>query len=288
MPATSGDPRIGLSSGLENAGTASLGVTHLANRPKPTGVNGTNSDMAIQGNYAFNGNFSGINIYDISNPVNPALKTSIVCPASQNDVTVYKNLLFVGVETSGRANCGPNNAGNPSPNFRGIRIFDITNIEAPVNVAGVETCRGAHTLTLVRPKNDAAHVYIYVMGTAGPRQGTELAGCDGNNSNTPTGANPSKWRIEVIKVPLAAPQNSAVVDESRLFAGARRRASTACRTPSRRRSIRARRPRRPAARARRTRAARAGPRRRSPTRATTSRSTRRSTSRPAPARATAC
>ena len=205
LPATTGDPRIGLASGLENPGTASLGVTHLANRPKPTGVNGTNSDMAIQGNYAFSGNFSGINIYDISNPVNPTLKTQIVCPASQNDVTVYKNLLFIGVETSGRANCGPNNSGNPSPNFRGIRIFDITNIENPVNVAGVETCRGAHTLTLVRPKNDAANVYIYVMGTAGPRNDTELAGCDGNNTNTPTGANPSKWRIEVIKVPLAAP-----------------------------------------------------------------------------------
>ena len=111
LPITTGDPRIGLASGLENAGTASLGVTHLANRPKPTGVTGTNSDMALQGNYAFNGNFSGINIYDISNPVNPVLKTSIVCPASQNDVTVYKNLLFVGVETAGRVNCGPNNGG---------------------------------------------------------------------------------------------------------------------------------------------------------------------------------
>jgi hypothetical protein len=218
LPATSGDPRIGLASGLENAGTAALGVTHLANRPKPTGVNGTNSDMAIQGNYAFSGNFSGINIYDISNPVNPTLKTQIVCPASQNDVTVYKHLLFIGVETSGRANCGPNNGSNPSPNFRGVRIFDISNIDAPVNVAGVETCRGAHTLTLVRPKNDAANVYIYVMGTAGPRNSTELAGCDANNTNTPTGANPSKWRIEVIKVPLAAPATSAVVDESRLFA----------------------------------------------------------------------
>ena len=69
--------------------------------------------MAIQGNYAFNGNFSGINIYDISNPVNPVLKTSIVCPASQNDVTVYKNLLFVGVETSGRAQLRAEQRGEP-------------------------------------------------------------------------------------------------------------------------------------------------------------------------------
>src|SRR5918994_4297161 len=107
------------------------------------------------------------------------------------------------------------------PVFRGIRIFDISNIEAPVQVGQVQTCRGSHTHTLVQPKGvekGPKNVYIYVSGTAGPRPATELAGCDGNNTNTPTGDNPSKWRIEVIKVPGAAPQKAAIVNTPRLFA----------------------------------------------------------------------
>src|SRR5690349_13684655 len=92
------DPRVGLAGGLTTAGTASLSMTHLANRPLPTGVNSTNSDMTFQGDYAFAGNYNGVNIYNIADPANPTLVTSILCPGSQNDVSVYKNLLFMSVE----------------------------------------------------------------------------------------------------------------------------------------------------------------------------------------------
>ena len=141
------------------------------------------------------------------------------CPGGQNDVSVWKNLLFVSVESTPREDCASTaRRTRPRRRFRGIRIFDISNIEAPTQVAGVQTCRGSHTHTLVRPKNDAANVYIYKSGTAGVRASAELAGCDGNNTITPTGENPSKWRIEVIKVPVAAPQDAAIVDGPRLFA----------------------------------------------------------------------
>ena len=150
------------------------------------------------------------------------LKTVARLPASQNDVTVYKNLLFVGVEAPApRQLRAEQRRGDPSTRFRGVRIFDITNIEAPDEGRRVQTCRGAHTLTLVRPKNDAGNVYIYVMGTAGPRRTPSSPAATATTPTTPR-SNPSKWRIEVIKVPLAAPQNSAVVDESRLFANERR------------------------------------------------------------------
>ena len=87
-----------------------------------------------------------------------------------------------------------------------------------MQVGQVQTCRGSHTHTLVRPKNDPANVYIYVSGTGGVRRAAELAGCDGPATPpAPDAANPSQWRIEVIKVPLAAPQNAAVVNEPRLF-----------------------------------------------------------------------
>src|SRR5690349_17006779 len=109
LPATSGDPRIGLAAGLENPGSAALGLQHLANRPKPAVVNGTNSDLAFQGDYAFNGNYNGINIYNIADPANPVLTTTISCPGSQNDVSVYGNLLFVSVEsTAAKLDCSAN------------------------------------------------------------------------------------------------------------------------------------------------------------------------------------
>ena len=229
---TTNDPRVGLAPGFENPGVAAKGIRHLANRPKPPGfTDPTNpgnfgfltSDMAFQGDYAFVGNFNGYNIYNIANPSSPSLTTSVICPGGQGDVSVYKDLLFMSVEeTRARIDCGTQGvpAGQEAQRFRGVRIFDISNISAPVQVAAVQTCRGSHTHTLVTDKSDRRNVYIYVQGTAAPRPATELAGCDGNNTNTPTGTNPSKWRIEVIKVPVSAPQNAAIVSEPRLFANA--------------------------------------------------------------------
>ena len=202
--------------GLENAGSVALGLQHLANRPKPAAVSGTNSDLAFQGDYAFAGNYNGINIYNVADPANPTLVTSIVCPGSQNDVSVWGNLLFVSVEaTTAKKDCSTTPAADATTRFRGIRIFDISNINNPVQLNGVQTCRGSHTHTLVRPKNDPNNVYIYVSGTAGVRSNTEIATCD--QSGSATAPNPSLWRIEVIKVPLAAPNTAAVVGEPRLF-----------------------------------------------------------------------
>jgi hypothetical protein len=222
---TTDDPRVGLAAGLDDAGVAQQGMELLAHRNKPDGFRNdnnpgdaavANSDMAFQGNHAFVGNFNGFNIYDISNPANPTLTTSVVCPGGQGDLSVYGNLLFMSVEaTNARVDCSSNPA---APVFRGVRIFDISNLAAPVQVAGVQTCRGSHTHTLLTPDDDPDNVYVYVSGTSIVRPDTQLAGCDGNNTNTPTGDNPSKWRIEVIKVPLAAPQNAAVVSTPRLFA----------------------------------------------------------------------
>ncbi|RKQ90761.1 LVIVD repeat-containing protein [Solirubrobacter pauli] len=228
FPVTSGDPRIGLAPGVDDAtaGKAALGLQHLANRPKPAAVAGTNSDLAFQGDYAFNGNYDGVNIYNIADPADPKLVTSIFCPGSQNDVSVWNNLLFVSVEsTSARKDCarGTGTAA-PADAFRGIRIFDISDIQNPKQVAGVQTCRGSHTHTLVRPKNDAANLYIYVSGTAAARASTELAGCykSSNPGLEPDDAaasgKSSRWRIDVIKVPVADPASAAVVSGPRLFA----------------------------------------------------------------------
>src|SRR5690606_41345202 len=103
--------------------------------------------------------------------------------------------------------------------FLGVRIFDITDIENPRQVAAVQTCRGSHTHTLVTDPNDAAHVYVYVQGTSQVRPAAELAGCSGLPPERDP--NTAYFRIEVIRVPLAAPQNAEIVNEPRIFADAR-------------------------------------------------------------------
>jgi hypothetical protein len=224
------DPRVGLDPGLDNAEVAKRGLDLTAHLNKPPAFTspvfpGTiadqipfaNSDLAFQGDHAFVGNFNGFNIYDISNPAAPTLRTSVVCPGGQGDVSVYRNLLFMSVEENrAKVDCTLTPAATSETRFRGVRIFDIRNLDNPVQVGGVQTCRGSHTHTLVTDNDDRSNVYIYVQGTAGVRPATELAGCDATTD--PTAANPSRWRIEVIKVPLAAPQDAEIVNAPRLFA----------------------------------------------------------------------
>jgi hypothetical protein len=225
---TTDDPRVGLSPGLDNAGVAKQGLDLTAHLNKPPGWFNPdnpgdfafpNSDLAFQGDHAFVGNFNGFNIYNVANPNAPSLRTSVVCPGGQGDVSVYQNLLFMSVEENrAKVDCTLTPPPTAETRFRGVRIFDISNLDNPVQVGGVQTCRGSHTHTLVTDADDPDNVYIYVQGTAGVRPATELAGCDANNTNTPTGENPSKWRIEVIKVPVVAPQDAEIVSEPRLFA----------------------------------------------------------------------
>ena len=117
------DPRIGLSPGLYDAGEAARGVELLATLPKPegfqdaelTGGSVSNTDLAFQGDMAFVGNYRGFNIYDVSDPANPVLRTSVVCPGGQGDLSVYRNLLFMSVQenawSSGLRHTGRRGAG---------------------------------------------------------------------------------------------------------------------------------------------------------------------------------
>jgi hypothetical protein len=196
-----------------------------------------NSDLAFRGKYLFMGNFYGVNIFDISNPAKTKLVTSMVCPGGQGDVSVYKNLMFMSVEQpNGRLDCSiegfppppPPKAGEekkpvlPAPSkerFRGVRIFDISNIQRPRQIAAVQTCRGSHTHTLVVAPKDKKNVYIYVSGTSFVRQSEELPGCSAEAPDKDP--NTSLFRIEVIKVPLAAPHNAKVVSSPRVFMDAR-------------------------------------------------------------------
>jgi hypothetical protein len=180
----------------------------------------TNSDLAFSGKYAIQGNYSGVQVWDISNPARPSLRIAYVCPGSQSDVSVYRNLLFVsGESTSGRLDCGLQGVADTVSHdrLRGIRIFEISDIARPKYLANVQTCRGSHTHTVVTDPNDPANVYIYVSGSAPVRSPKELPGC----SDAPLDQDPSSalFRIEVIKVPLAAPAQARIVSSPRIFQG---------------------------------------------------------------------
>ena len=70
----------------------------------------------------------------------------MVCPGGQGDVSVYGNLLFMSVEeTRAKKDCTLDSAGRPTTTrFRGVRIFDISNLDAPVQVGGADLPRLAH------------------------------------------------------------------------------------------------------------------------------------------------
>ena len=112
----------------------------------------TNSDLAFAGNHVIVGNYHGFNTYDVERPNRPKLLASIVCPGGQGDVSVRGNLLFMSVEqTRGRLDCGTQGVPTAvsTERFRGIRIFDISDISKPKQLAAIQTCRGSHTHTLV-------------------------------------------------------------------------------------------------------------------------------------------
>jgi hypothetical protein len=215
------DPRVDLGGGLYDAEIAASGVELLESLPIPEGFV-INSDLAFTGDKAVVGSYSGFQVFDISDPAAPELETAFVCPGGQGDVSIHGDLLFMSVEqTSGRIDCGAQGAGgavNPE-RFRGVRIFDISDLSNPVQLPGVQTCRGSHTHTLVTDPDDADNVYIYNSGTAGVRSPLELEGCENAALTTDpvTEGDPTQWRIDVIQVPLAAPETAAIVSQPRIF-----------------------------------------------------------------------
>ena len=191
----------------------------LISTTPPTGrvLGATHSDLAFSGKYVIQGNYNGFEIYDISNPAKPVLAQTYLCPASQNDVSVYRNLLFMSSEsTNSRSDCGFGGVPDPvsKDRVRGIRVFDIADIKHPKLVTTVQTCRGSHTHTVVTKQDDDANVYIYVSGTAGVRSAEEVPGCMDGGIDDP---NTARFRLEVIKVPLRAPVQAAIVSSPRIF-----------------------------------------------------------------------
>ncbi|RYZ11202.1 MAG: DUF305 domain-containing protein [Alphaproteobacteria bacterium] len=248
------DPRATLKAGFLDAGQAISNMTLIASLPKPTGffdpsnpgglpmrlpsekkdgdaragtadefsrrapfLSFANTDMAFSGDLLAVGNYQGVQFYRLGGK-EPKLISAIVCPGGQGDVSIVGNLLLMSVEaTSGRVDCGREGVGpGASPErFRGLRIFDISNIMNPRQVGQVQTCRGSHTHSVVSA--DADRLVVYNSGTAGVRDDKELAGCiigqPGDNRT-------ALFRVDVIEIPVADPSKARIIDSPTVFADA--------------------------------------------------------------------
>jgi len=213
------DPRVGLKAGLFDAEDVIWNLSMVSQTPPPDDFIGvTNSDLAFKDNYAIQGNYNGFMVWDISDASAPELVVDFLCPASQSDVSVYGNLLFVSGEGfGGRLDCGTQGVDQrvSDERLRGIRIFDITDIKNPEYVSNVQTCRGSHTHSVLADPKDEENVYVYVSGSAPVRPNEELPGCSAAMPDEDP--NSALFRIEVIKVPLDNPEEAAIVNSPRIF-----------------------------------------------------------------------
>lgn len=248
----SADPRAGLKAGFRDAGEAISNMDLLVSLPRPAGffdpenpadlppvvesdeydeeldetevergerapfLSFSNTDMAFSGNKLVAGSYHGFNVYELSADGMPELYSSVVCPGGQGDVSIVGDLLIMSVEqTRGRVDCGLQGIeGDVSRDrFRGVRIFDISDLRAPVQVGQVQTCRGSHTHSVVSSDEDT--IVVYNSGTSRVRDDKELKGCvDGLPGDDET----ALFSIDVIEIPVKNPAASRIVDSPRVFA----------------------------------------------------------------------
>ena len=177
-----------------------------------------NTDMAFRDNILVAGSYHGFNLYKINKTGIPELQSSVVCPGGQGDVSIVGNLLIMSVEqTRSRLDCGLEGVSKEasSDRFRGLRIFDISNLFQPKQVGAVQTCRGSHTHSVVSGPGPEGKIIVYNSGTASVRDEEELESCIGN---VPGDSRTALFRIDIIEIPISDPSLSRIVSSPAVFA----------------------------------------------------------------------
>jgi len=200
----------------EDSDEASDGETKLSERPPLLAFD--NTDIAFSGDVMVTGSYHGFNIHRLKEDGIPELISSVVCPGGQGDVSVVGDLLIMSVEQiSGRVDCGLGGVSEDvsAERFRGVRIFDISDLTRPVQVAQVQTCRGSHTHSVVSGPGEDGKIIVYNSGTGGVRDEEEMPGCVGE---MPGDDRTALFRIDVIEIPVDDPSQARIVDSPAVFA----------------------------------------------------------------------
>ena len=249
----SDDPRSGLAHGLYTADEAILNLELITSLRKPTGffdptnpegkgsedltednegkttaeisrslrspmLSFSNTDMAFRDDLLVAGSYHGFNMYKIDSAGIPNLISSVVCPGGQGDVSIVGDILIMSVEENrSRIDCGLEGVSrDASPErFRGIRIFDISDLERPKQVGAVQTCRGSHTHSVVEGPTVDGKIIVYNSGTGRVRDDEEMEECVGNIAGDQRTA---LFRIDVIEIPISDPSKSRIISSPAVFA----------------------------------------------------------------------
>ena len=251
----SDDPRSGLTAGLYFADEAILNMELITSLKKPVGffdpdnpaakgkkdlneddkdkiktteeksrslrspiLSFSNTDMAFREDLLVAGSYHGFNMYKIQADGVPMLISSVVCPGGQGDVSIVGDILIMSVEQiRSRIDCGLEGVGrDASPErFRGIRIFDISDLTNPKQVGVVQTCRGSHTHSVVSTSINAGKIIVYNSGTGSVRDEEEMEGCIGS---IPGDERTALFRIDIIEIPIEDPSKSRIVSSPAVFA----------------------------------------------------------------------
>jgi len=250
--AVADDPRVGLASGFRDAGEAIWNLRLASALPKPEGfydpenpagrasirvsdedseedsdedeprpslLDFANTDMAFFDDVLIAGSYHGFNIYRMVDDGVPELISSVVCPGGQGDVSVVENLLIMSVEqTRGRLDCGLIGVAEEvsEDRFRGLRIFDISDLTQPQQVGAVQTCRGSHTHSVVSGPDEDGRILIYNSGTAPVRDEDEMERCI--DEDPYRDERTALFRIDVIEVFLDRPEQARIIDSPAVFA----------------------------------------------------------------------
>jgi hypothetical protein len=177
-----------------------------------------NTDIAFAGDVMVVGSYHGFNIYRLDGDGMPELMSSVVCPGGQGDVSVVGDLLFMSVEqTRGRLDCGLEGVSEEvsAERFRGLRIFDLSDLTRPMQVGAVQTCRGSHTHSVVAGPDEDGRIIVYNSGTSTVREEEEMEGCIGE---IPGDERTALFRIDVIAIPVDDPASARIVDSPAVFA----------------------------------------------------------------------
>ncbi|MEO1251690.1 MAG: DUF305 domain-containing protein [Pseudomonadota bacterium] len=246
------DPRAGLAAGFKDAGEAIKNLELVASLAKPAGffdpenpagvppkalpegdeqsnegtewfersplLSFSNTDMAFAGDTLIVGNYHGFNVYKLKADGMPELHSSVVCPGGQGDVSIVGDLLIMSAEqTRGRVDCGLQGVDEDvsADRFRGLRIFNISDLARPRQVGQVQTCRGSHTHSVVSGPGRDGKIIVYNSGTGSVRAGEELEGCVGE---VPGDDRTAMFRIDVIEIPVSDPSKARIIDSPAVFA----------------------------------------------------------------------
>ena len=202
----------------EDAEEAKQKPTESESRKRYPMLSFSNTDMAFSGDTLVAGNYHGFNVYDLADQGIPKLISSVVCPGGQGDVSIVGDLLIMSVqETRSRLDCGLQGIAEDvsEERFRGLRIFDISDLAAPKQVGAVQTCRGSHTHSVVAGPGKNGKIIVYNSGTSSIRDQEEMSSCfDESPGDTRT----ALFRIDIIEIPVDDPAASRIVDSPAVFA----------------------------------------------------------------------